>query len=234
MFKKIITLLLFLSFASFAFGAETATNKTTIINTPVPVSLTDGAHVTLGAKADNRSSATDTTAITAMQILKQISYMLQNPASRAVTNAGTFATQASLISGQANISGNAGIVGAAVPRVVQAYNSDWVSLRANYTSAQTNTSIITAAAGEKIVVKNISVMASNANTVNTSVLIGFDDTTTPTGADCIFAHPGIAAGSGAVEFYGSDGIVCPTAADDLKITSSAPTTGSIDVVVITK
>jgi hypothetical protein len=55
--------------------------------------LVDGAIATLGLKADNRSTATDTTAITAIQILKQMSYMLQNPASGAVTNAGTFAVQ---------------------------------------------------------------------------------------------------------------------------------------------
>lgn len=56
--------------------------------------IADGADVTLGAKADNKSTATDTTAITIMSVLKQVSYMLQNPASRAVTNAGTFAVQA--------------------------------------------------------------------------------------------------------------------------------------------
>lgn len=40
----------------------------------------DGEDVTQGAKADARNAATDTTAITIMQVLKQISYMLQNPA----------------------------------------------------------------------------------------------------------------------------------------------------------
>lgn len=50
--------------------------------------IADGANVTLGAKADARSTATDATAVTAMQVLKEISYMEQNPASRAVT--GTF------------------------------------------------------------------------------------------------------------------------------------------------
>lgn len=52
----------------------------------------DGANSTFGAKADARSTATDTTAITAMQVLKQISYMLQNPASTPVT--GTFTSPA--------------------------------------------------------------------------------------------------------------------------------------------
>lgn len=47
--------------------------------------ISDGADVTLGAKADNRATTTDTTAVTIMQVLKEISYMEQNPASRAVT-----------------------------------------------------------------------------------------------------------------------------------------------------
>ena len=57
--------------------------------------LGDGSLVTLGAKADNKSAATDTTPVTAMQVLKEISYMEQNPASRAVTAAlGAFASGA--------------------------------------------------------------------------------------------------------------------------------------------
>ncbi len=49
------------------------------------VSEADGANVTQGAKADARSTATDTTAITLMQVLKEISFMEQNPVSRPVT-----------------------------------------------------------------------------------------------------------------------------------------------------
>lgn len=49
------------------------------------VTVADGADVTLGAKADAKNTATDATAITVMQVLKEISYMEQNPASRAVT-----------------------------------------------------------------------------------------------------------------------------------------------------
>lgn len=56
----------------------------------------DGANVTLGAKADAKSTATDTTAVTAMSVLKQISASVQAPPSQAVTNAGTFAVQATL------------------------------------------------------------------------------------------------------------------------------------------
>src|SRR5438067_405309 len=57
-------------------------------------SVADGANVTLGAKADAKSTATDTTAVTAMSVLKQISASVQAPPSQAVTNAGTFAVQA--------------------------------------------------------------------------------------------------------------------------------------------
>src|SRR3982751_112449 len=56
--------------------------------------VADGADVTLGAKADAKSTATDTTAVTAMSVLKQISASVQAPPSQAVTNAGTFAVQA--------------------------------------------------------------------------------------------------------------------------------------------
>jgi hypothetical protein len=60
----------------------------------VAITVADGANTTLGAKADAKSTATDTTAVTAMQVLKQISASVQAPPSQAVTNAGTFATQA--------------------------------------------------------------------------------------------------------------------------------------------
>lgn len=63
----------------------------------VPVSEADGANVTLGAKADAKSTATDTTAVSVVSVLKEISFMEQNPASRAVTNAGTFAVQEATI-----------------------------------------------------------------------------------------------------------------------------------------
>lgn len=68
-------------------------------------SIADGAEVTLGAKADAKNTATDSTAITVMQVLKEISAMEQAPASRAVTNAGTFATQTTLAAGSATIGG---------------------------------------------------------------------------------------------------------------------------------
>lgn len=58
--------------------------------------IVDAAIATLGAKADAKNTATDTTSVSAMSVLKQISASVQAPPSQAVTNAGTFAVQATL------------------------------------------------------------------------------------------------------------------------------------------
>jgi hypothetical protein len=77
---------------------------TSLIASTLATSAADGSNVTLGAKADAKSTATDTTSITIMSVLKQISASVQaaasslagtlTVASHAVTNAGTFAVQA--------------------------------------------------------------------------------------------------------------------------------------------
>jgi hypothetical protein len=67
----------------------------------------DGANVTLGAKADAKSTATDTTAVSAMSVLKQISASVQAPPSQAVTNAGTFATQSAITAASGSIASGA-------------------------------------------------------------------------------------------------------------------------------
>lgn len=68
----------------------------TFFQSTQPISIADGSDTTLGAKADSKSTATDTTAVSAMSVLKQISASVQAPPSQAVTNAGTFAVQATL------------------------------------------------------------------------------------------------------------------------------------------
>jgi len=118
--------------------------------------------------------------------------------------------------------------------VAQALDTGWLTIRKNYTAAETNTVIQAGAAGETIHVKHLTVTADNANTVDVSVLIGFDSATTPTGADCVLSHPGIAPGSGMSEFYGEAGVASQTTGDDVLITSQVPTTGSISVVMIYK
>ena len=86
--------------------------------------ITDGADVTQGAKADSKSDKTDNTAVTIMQVLKEISYMEQTPASRAVT----LATAPALVASSAVI-GNVGgitksIQGQPVLTVAGAYTAN--------------------------------------------------------------------------------------------------------------
>lgn len=53
----------------------------------------DGGNVTLGAKGDAKSTATDTTAITIMSVLKQISASVQAPPTQAASQSGTWTVQ---------------------------------------------------------------------------------------------------------------------------------------------
>jgi len=94
--KKLIVLFLFIALVVVA---QQTINVGKIAGT-VPstagkfdVKAADGDMSTLGAKADAKSTATDTTSVSIMQVLKEISAMEQAPASRAVTNAGTFQVQ---------------------------------------------------------------------------------------------------------------------------------------------
>ena len=101
----------------------------------------------------------------------------------------------------------------------------------NFTSAQTDTALVTVSAGTKVVVTGFLVTCHNANTVNTSARLGFGTANVPAygSAGIIGSHPGIAPGSGFGRGGGA-GIVGGGADDaDLRFTCSAPTTGSIDV-----
>lgn len=57
------------------------------------ITIADGSDTTLGSKTDAKSTATDATPVTLMQVAKQISASVQAPPSQAVTNIGTFAVQ---------------------------------------------------------------------------------------------------------------------------------------------
>jgi len=137
------------------------------------------------------------------------------------------------IASQAGVAADAGLLDALTQRVIQAYNDEWVTLRAPYTAAQANVDIITVGASDRICVKKLSVTADNANTVDVQCRIGFATGNTPTTTDVLLSHPGIAPGSGMIEFYGEGGIM-GTDNEDLVITCEVPTGGSIDVCVIYK
>ena len=66
-------------------------------NTTFGSTVADGSNVALGAKTDDKNAATNTTAVSVISLLKQISAYLSGSltvASHAVTNAGTFPVQA--------------------------------------------------------------------------------------------------------------------------------------------
>lgn len=129
---------------------------------------------------------------------------------------------------------NTGAAGANTARVTIGYDTGWITTRANYSAAQTDTAIITASGAQRIVVKKVSVMADKANSVDVAARIGFGAANTPTGDGTLLSHPGIAAGSGAVEYEGESGVGAQTLGDDLRITSEVATGGSIDVIVVYK
>lgn len=106
----------------------------------VDVKAADGNVATVGSRADAKSTATDNTSVSVMQVLKEISALEQVPASRAVTNAGVFQVQAMLQTS------TAGIVGEVVP-VATPTTTD--TLLTNYltTSATTNATSVKGSAG---------------------------------------------------------------------------------------
>lgn len=108
------------------------------------------------------------------------------------------------------------------------------------TGAQTNDNILPViSAGTIYVIVGITVAASKDNTVNTSVRIGFGASAVPTqgssGADAVtkvvLSHPGLAPGSGMIKGNGAGIVGIGGDGEELRITNSAPTTGSIVVQV---
>lgn len=70
-----------------------AQRLTTLIGSTLAVSVADGSNVTLGSKADAKNTATDTTAISIVSILKQISASVQAPPTQAASQSGTWTVQ---------------------------------------------------------------------------------------------------------------------------------------------
>jgi hypothetical protein len=144
----------------------------------------DGSNVVLGSKADAKSTATDTTSISMMQALKQISASVQAPPSQAVTNAGTFATQPTGV--------GAGSTGSSVPSTavyMAAQNAsaqlagDIVCTLSKIYDASTNgnTELVAISSTTHIYVCGYEIWA--AGTVNVSLITG-------TGTACASAASG--------------------------------------------
>ena len=106
-----------------------------------------------------------------------------------------------------------------------------LTLEAAYTSAQTDTAVVTQGSGGKIVVTQAAAVCDNANTVDVGVRVGFGAATTPTTTGVVLTHPGIAPGSGYNRGDGSGILGIGTDGDDLRVTCEVPTGGSVRVLV---
>lgn len=105
-----------------------------------------------------------------------------------------------------------------------------ISRRDAYTAAQTDTALVTVAAGLKIVVTRVLLTCANSNSVDVSARVGFGTANTPTGAGVVASHPGIAKGGGFNTGDGSGILGVGADNEDLRLTCSVPTGGSIEVV----
>lgn len=101
----------------------------------------------------------------------------------------------------------------------------------NYTTAQTDTAIVTVSAGTKIVVTAFMITVANSTTADVSCRLGFGTANTPAyGSNGLLGtHPGIAAGSGIAKGNGSGIIGIGADDEDVRFTDSVPTGGSVDV-----
>ena len=170
-----------------------------IANTSFASTIADGANVTLGAKADNKSTATDTTAVSAISLLKEISYMEQNPASRIVT--GTFWQTTQPVS---TVNSSATLIHKTV----------------DFAASETAQAIWTPASGKKFVITDIIISCSAAGTITV-----FDSTDSTANR---VVKGSFAANGGLTHPY-SKSFVSATADNVLKYTTGAGIAGSITV-----
>lgn len=119
---------------------------------------------------------------------------------------------------------------AGVPFVIGGH-PNIITIRANAAIAQTDVAIVTVGAGAKIVVTAAAILIAHSTTVDVSAIVGFGAATTPTTTGVVVSHPGIAPGSGYNRGDGSGILGIGADGEDLRITNSVPTTGSITALI---
>lgn len=106
-----------------------------------------------------------------------------------------------------------------------------ITIEAAFTAAQTDVALVTIGAGLKIVVTRAALVCANSNTVDVSARIGFGTANTPTTTGVVLTHPGIAPGSGFASGSGAGMLGVGADNEDLRITCSVPTTGSVRALI---
>ena len=117
-------------------------------------SIVDGAMVTLGAKADAKNSATDTTSVSAMQVLKQISASVQETATDTGTiDSDTDAIKTATEASQASLADM--IYGTAVAIDIDSGNHGSLTHNALYVGTGGNVKVNMATGGTGITFSNV-------------------------------------------------------------------------------
>jgi hypothetical protein len=111
---------------------------------------------------------------------------------------------------------------------------EWV-----FDAAQTDLPLVTLDADQRGVVMYFSITCANSNVVDVAARAGFAAATLPTvtlnsatgNLGVFFSHGGIARGGGAVAANGGAVIAVGALGDDIRLTNTVPTGGSIRVVM---
>lgn len=104
-----------------------------------------------------------------------------------------------------------------------------LTLRANYTSGQTDTAVVTVSSGSKIVVTRINICFGSNVAAASSVVVGFGATNTPTTTGVLLSHPNVQPG-GFISIGDGAGIIGIGAdGEDLLITTGTIAVGSADI-----
>jgi hypothetical protein len=112
------------------------------------------------------------------------------------------------------------------------YFSNIQTLGAEYTTAQTDTIIVTISATQKIIVTEITATVDEAVTVNgVGFYIGMGTPATPTAAGVILSHPGLMPGMTTSRGSGAGNIGTGDFNEDLRITSENPVGGALRITV---
>lgn len=106
-----------------------------------------------------------------------------------------------------------------------------VTLELAATGAQTDVAVVTVSAGTKIVVTQAQFITDNANTAFPQARLGFGTANTPTTTGVVLTHPGLPAGGGISRGDGSGILGVGADNEDLRVTSGAPTGGSLRTLV---
>lgn len=119
--------------------------------------------------------------------------------------------------------------------MISTITREWV-----FVTAQTNVAIVTFGATERGILYGAVATCSNSNTGDVSVRVGFAAATLPTISDdsatgslgVPVSHPGIAHGGGFVWGGGGSPIGVGAVGEDIRITCSAATGGSLRIVLM--